>query len=330
VTSTEPSSATDDAPDKVSIFATNGDTPAVRPRPIRVKAKVATAENPVVLADATPTEPSDDELWEATLAEAAAAAAAEEAARTALADDEPAATPIAVVARTIDDDLADDRELDPEPDHTESLYLRAEESFVVEEDVDEDFLNTSLIDDLADDEFVVVNTGGGRKPRGKLKARKVRRIVRYVSPWSVFKVALLFNFCMWVVFTIASVILWQVAVQSGQVSNLEKFLAKLLAESSYTINGRDLFRALSSAGVVMVFAGTGFMVLMSLLFNVICDITGGVRFTVLELESTRREIKTRKPDTVLARVDAGQYDGPQGRRERRQAKRNGRLERRVR
>ncbi len=323
MTSTEPSAATDDAPDKVSIFATNGDTPAVRPRPVRVKAKVATGENPVVVVADPSANPSDDELWAATLAEAAASA--ETAARTTSPDE---GRENGDHRETADPDF--DPDFDAEPDQTAAVDIRAEELSVDVRDIDEDFLNTALIDDLADDEFVVVNIGGGRKPRGKLKARKVRRIVRYVSPWSVFKVALLFNFCMWVVFTIASVILWQVAVQSGQVSNLEKFLAKLLAESSYTINGRDLFRALSSAGVVMVFAGTGFLVLMSLLFNVICDITGGVRFTVLELESTRREIKTRQPDTVLARVDAGHYDGPQGRREGRQAKRNNRLERRAR
>jgi hypothetical protein len=34
-------------------------------------------------------------------------------------------------------------------------------------------------------------------------------------------------------------------------------------------------------------------VMMSLLFNVICDITGGIRFTVLELETTKRLLKKK-------------------------------------
>ena len=46
----------------------------------------------------------------------------------------------------------------------------------------------------------------------------------------------------------------------------------------------------------------------------ICDITGGVRFTVLELESTRREIKTRNPAQVQARAEAGEFLRPVNRR----------------
>ena len=111
-------------------------------------------------------------------------------------------------------------------------------------------------------------------------ARKVRRVVRYVSPWSVLKVSVLFYACLWVILTIASVILWRLAVASGTIENFEKFVARLFGETSFTIDGREIFRASTIAGMILVFAGTGFTVLMSLLFNVICDITGGVRFTL--------------------------------------------------
>ena len=40
------------------------------------------------------------------------------------------------------------------------------------------------------------------------------------------------------------------------VANIEKFLAKLLAEQSFTIDGRELFRATAIAGVMLVFAGS--------------------------------------------------------------------------
>lgn len=132
------------------------------------------------------------------------------------------------------------------------------------------------------------------KRRGRLKARKVRRVVRYVSPWSVLKVSVIFYACLWIIGTIASVILWRLAVTGGMITNVEKFVARLFGEKSFTIDGREIFRASAIAGVVLVFAGTGFTVLMSLLFNVICDITGGLRFTVLELESTRREVRRKK------------------------------------
>jgi hypothetical protein len=143
------------------------------------------------------------------------------------------------------------------------------------------------------DDDELVDVGGASSERGKLKARKVRRVVRYVSPWSVLKVSLLFYACLWVILTIASVLLWRAAVTTGAIENVEKFLARVFGESEFTIDGREIFRASTIAGLILVFAGTGFTVMMSLLFNVICDITGGIRFTVLELESTKRVRKIR-------------------------------------
>ena len=147
---------------------------------------------------------------------------------------------------------------------------------------------------------IEVPTGWRGRPKGRLKARRVRRVVRYVSPWSVFKVSLLFSVCLWLILMVAGVILWQGAVGSGMVTNVEKFLAKLLAEQSFTIDGRELFRATAIAGVMLVFAGSAFSVLLALLFNVISDITGGIRFTVLELEDAVREVKVPATEPVLA------------------------------
>jgi hypothetical protein len=156
---------------------------------------------------------------------------------------------------------------------------------------DDIFGDDDELDD-ADDEFVEVIDKSAA--RGKLKARKVRRVVRYVSPWSVLKVSLLFYACLWVILTIASVLLWRAAVVSGAIANVEKFLARVFGESEFAIDGREIFRASTLAGLILVFAGTGFTVMMSLLFNVICDITGGIRFTVLELETTKRLLKKNK------------------------------------
>jgi hypothetical protein len=158
------------------------------------------------------------------------------------------------------------------------------------------------------DDYDEVPTGWRGRPKGKLKARRVRRVMRYVSPWSVFKVAVLFSICLCLILMVAGVILWQGAVGSGLVTNVEKFLAKLLAEESFTIDGRELFRATAIAGVMLVFAGSAFSVLMALLFNVISDLTGGIRFTVLELEDTRREVKVRA-DAPRAPGDAATTAG---------------------
>ena len=121
-----------------------------------------------------------------------------------------------------------------------------------------------------------------KRTAGRLRARKVRRLVRHVEPWSVLKVALIFYFCLWVILLIAGVMLWSLAVSSGTVDNVETFVTELFALESFTFNADQIFRASAIGGLVLVVAGAGFTVLMAVLFNLISDVTGGVRFTVVE------------------------------------------------
>ena len=134
-----------------------------------------------------------------------------------------------------------------------------------------------------------------RRTAGRLRARKVRRLVRHVEPWSVLKVALIFYFCLWVILLIAGVMLWSLAVSSGTVDNIETFITELFALESFTFNADQMFRASAIGGLVLVVAGAGFTVLMAVLFNLISDITGGVRFTVVEEETARPRPKRLRP-----------------------------------
>ena len=145
---------------------------------------------------------------------------------------------------------------------------------------------------------------GGRPPRptffdkrtaGRLRARKVRRLVRHVEPWSVLKISLIFYFCLWVILLIAGVMLWSLAVSSGTVDNIETFVTELFALESFTFNADQIFRASSIGGLVLVVAGAGFTVLMAVLFNLISDVTGGMRFTVVEEETARPRPKRIRP-----------------------------------
>lgn len=134
-----------------------------------------------------------------------------------------------------------------------------------------------------------------RRLAGRLRARKVRRLVRHVEPWSVLKVSLLFYFCLWVILLIAGVILWSFAVGSGTVDNVENFIKELFALDSFEFNADEIFRASAIGGLVLVVAGSGFTVLMAVLFNLISDVTGGVRFTVVEEETARPRPKRTRP-----------------------------------
>jgi hypothetical protein len=126
-----------------------------------------------------------------------------------------------------------------------------------------------------------------RRAANRLRARKVRRLVRHIEPWSMLKISLLFNFCLWIIFLVAGVLLWGAAVSSGTVDNIENFIEALFALDSFDFNADQIFRASALGGLVLVVAATGFNVLLAVLFNLISDLTGGVRITVVEEETAR-------------------------------------------
>ena len=152
----------------------------------------------------------------------------------------------------------------------------------------------------------------------KLRARKVRRLIRHVEPWSVLKISLVFYFCLWVVLLIAGGILWSLAVSSGMVGNLENFVTELAALERFELNGDQIFRAVAIGGLVLVVVAAGFTVLMAVLFNLISDIIGGIRVTVVEEETARfrpRRLRIRRmgrpaPPVAHAARPPGPAPGP--------------------
>ncbi len=125
----------------------------------------------------------------------------------------------------------------------------------------------------------------------RLRARKVRRLVRHIEPWSVLKVALLFNFCMWIVTMVAGVLLWNAAETAGTIQDVEQFAKEIFALDEFVFEGEEIFNAVALGGLVVAVAATGFAVLVAILLNLISDLTGGIRVTVVE-EETARPIST--------------------------------------
>ena len=78
----------------------------------------------------------------------------------------------------------------------------------------------------------------------RLRARKVRRLVRHIEPWSVLKVGLLFNFCMWVVLMVAGVLLWNAAETAGTISDIEQFAEEIFALEEFAFEGEQIFLSL--------------------------------------------------------------------------------------
>jgi hypothetical protein len=126
-----------------------------------------------------------------------------------------------------------------------------------------------------------------RRQLTRLRARKVRRVIRHLDPWSVLKVSLLFYFCLFIVLMVAGVVLWNVAAAAGTISDIEGFFKDAGAFQSFSFDGFTIFRASVLIGLILVIAGTGINVLLAVLFNLISDLVGGVRVTVIEEESAR-------------------------------------------
>ncbi len=126
-----------------------------------------------------------------------------------------------------------------------------------------------------------------RRRRVRLQARRVRRIVRHIEVWSVLKVSILFYACLWAVFLIAGFMIWGVAESSGTVGKLETLITELFALDTFTFDGRQIFRGYALGGLVLAVAGSTLNVLMCLLFNLISDLTGGIRITMVEEETVR-------------------------------------------
>jgi len=126
-----------------------------------------------------------------------------------------------------------------------------------------------------------------RRRRVRLQARRVRRIIRHIEVWSVLKVSILFYACLWAVFLIAGFMIWGVAESSGTVGKLETLITELFALDTFTFDGRQIFRGYALGGLVLAVAGSTLNVLMCLLFNLISDLTGGIRITMVEEETVR-------------------------------------------
>lgn len=126
------------------------------------------------------------------------------------------------------------------------------------------------------------------RQRRRPRVRRVTRVVRHVDTWSVFKVALVFNMFLYGVLLTAGVLLWQVAQNTGTVDNIERFFESF-GWQTFELKGGEIFHNSWIAGLFLVVGLTGGAVLMATLFNLIADLVGGIRVSVLEEEVVERE-----------------------------------------
>jgi ABC-type phosphate transport system permease subunit len=112
---------------------------------------------------------------------------------------------------------------------------------------------------------------------GRPRMRRVTRVVRDIDVWSVFKVGVIFHLVLFVVALVAVTLLWSVANSTGTIDNVENFFESFGWES-FSFDGSALF------GLLAAILGTALWVVGAVMFNLITELVGGVRVTVLEEE----------------------------------------------
>jgi Transmembrane domain of unknown function (DUF3566) len=126
---------------------------------------------------------------------------------------------------------------------------------------------------------------GRRGPAPRVvEVRRVRRVLRRLDTWSVFRFAVLLYLCGLVVFMTAVVGVWLLASSAGAIPSIEHFITQLFALKNFRFKPRQLFFGTLGVAAVGVFLATLFTVLLAVLFNLISDVVGGIEMTVLEEE----------------------------------------------
>ena len=133
------------------------------------------------------------------------------------------------------------------------------------------------------------------------QGRRVRRVIRRVDTWSVLKVASLFYLSLVVVVLLAGVLLWLAGSAVGAIGGVEKFMRGIGFEG-FEFVPSQLLRGFVAAGLVVVIVGTGFSVLLSVIYNLISDVVGGIELIELEEDRTPVGVPARDgyPDPAVS------------------------------
>lgn len=135
-----------------------------------------------------------------------------------------------------------------------------------------------------------MNQSRPRTPEARRRVRRVSRIVRDVDTWSVLRVGAVFHAVLYVMVLVAGLLLWNVGSATGTIDNIEQFMESF-GWDSFTFDGGRIFGSFAVLGLFGIVAGTVLWVLGALVFNLISELVGGIRVTVLEEEVVARPVE---------------------------------------
>ena len=116
---------------------------------------------------------------------------------------------------------------------------------------------------------------------GRAGARSQRVLLRRVDAWSVFKISLVFYLTVCLVLLIAGSLLWAGAAMAGVVENIERFIEDI-GFADFEFSAARILQAATAIGLTLVVGGTLGNTLLAFLYNLISDVSGGLRVTLTE------------------------------------------------
>jgi Transmembrane domain of unknown function (DUF3566) len=119
--------------------------------------------------------------------------------------------------------------------------------------------------------------------------RRSRLVLRRLDPWSVLKFSLLFYFCMLLVGLLVFAVIWLVLVNMGVFETVTRFAGNFNLDLGFPAG--TVFKYYILLGLLGVVLWSVATVLLTLLFNLVNDITGGIE--VVLAERVRRPFEER-------------------------------------
>jgi Transmembrane domain of unknown function (DUF3566) len=176
------------------------------------------------------------------------------------------------------------------------------------------------------------------KPKAR-RGLRVRQRLWSFDPWSIFKLSVLFYICVCLILLVAGTLLWNVGRSVGTIDDVENFITRMGAYGTctlkaevpagtpfdqdddcaddevlvggYTFDDGTIFRVAAIGGGILVVAGSIGNVLMVVLLNLLNELTGGLRYTVVKEPIPRQPAgRQRAGRPAGARAAAGRPDGP--------------------
>ena len=141
----------------------------------------------------------------------------------------------------------------------------------------------------------------GRRPR----VRRVTRVVRHVDPWSVFKVAAVFSLVVVRDRCSSPVCCCGTSPTRPARSTTSNAASSRSGWDEFELKGGEIFHNAWIGGLFVAVGLTGLAVLVATLFNLITDLVGGVRFTVLEEEVIEKTASPMRRFAIAAATATG-------------------------